>query len=161
MSNQRTPEEDVGFLSRITFWWLNSFILTSNYQKLEYDDLYENLEENTSNFNYQKYKVTEDEILKETKKIDVWYNILWSYRMRLVVAFLCSLILIFFNFLPSFILNEILKYLTSKEKDLQYGITLSIALLLSGIVYTITTQNFTSFMFNFGLNVSPNLLKLG
>lgn len=157
MSNQETPEKQVGFLNKITFWWFNSFILSSNYQKLEYNDLYENIEENTSNFNYKKYKSSEDENLK----VDVWYNILWAYRNRLIISFIFSLVLIFFNFLPSLILNEILKYLTSKNTDLKYGIYLSVSLLLVGIFYTIATQNFTAYMFNFGLKVRNLKFTIG
>jgi ABC-type multidrug transport system fused ATPase/permease subunit len=153
-----SPEgKEIGFWSRITLWWFNPFVWKANYENLDYEDLFEILPDDTAEKHHKIFQKGEK---ISPNKDNIWYSIVLGHRKTFIISFLCSLLLILLNFVPSLLLNQLLKFLTDREKQTLHGIFLASVLLIVTIVQNVASQNFTIFMFRFGIAVEGTLQDL-
>lgn len=157
----KSPEgENLSWFSRYSFAWMNDFIYTANHTPLEYKDLYENLKEYTTHENYLKFEKEELEVDKKKTPKYIWYCLFKVHKKKFYLAILFSLILICLNFVPSFLLNEFIKYLMKPDGNINYGLTLCFLLLLFPLTTSTLNQNFLRFMYRFGLDIEITLQAL-
>lgn len=148
-------EDRSGWLSRLTFWWMNGLFATGYKRQLDFDDLKPYFSPNYDcNQKYKQFKKHWD---KQTGKKNVLSACIkgfgWAYACNgfLKIFYDCC------QFVNPIILNKLLTFIEDDKSDATEGYMYCLILLGAGLIGTLILQAYWHVGFRFGMDIRSAL----